>query len=946
MPTFRQDPKLGTMVPLMKTDDYNDQSVTEKKLKDGNITTRKLADGSVTTAKIADGNVTTQKIADGSVSNEKLQDDSITNEKLAENSITKDKLKDNTIGVEKLDPELRHTINAATGLPENLVETIQNVDDTLKDHQSQLDDKQSQIDDKQQQITANDEDISLLQTRSTQIEETIKSIAATGSASQATAVTYDNKKSGLKAINAQAAIDEVDSKLSDLSAEASFHFNEGHNDNYNIIFPIKKGNRYLVISTYDGVSINTTKDFSTNIQSIKQNEVFVATENANGIRGWINNATRSGDITIYSGIKVDIFSVQGSIDNLANTKFDKSSIAQETGQSEDKVMSQKAVSSKLSDLSAEASFHFNEGHNDNYNIIFPIKKGNRYLVISTYDGVSINTTKDFSTNIQSIKQNEVFVATENANGIRGWINNANKSGDITIYSGLNAAFVSISDEIAKNEDSISKNTQDIDEITRNIGSSQVFEFNKGHNDYYNIAFPIKKGNKYLVVSTYDGITINTTNDFSGYLQTGIANNKVFVADQDANGIRGYINNATSNGDITIYSGLNISEPTFKKSLFTIGDSLCDTGVWQTHLANLKDMVFDQSINKGQFPISYGGTTTGYIASNSGINRARNLVEVSKKQPVDYVIIENINDRFYVDGKISDSAWMINQTLIPHSTFDTEEEANSYIENLSSILSSIASDKRLKGSVIVVNSKSTTRNAYKLTVTSKAIIDGDITITDSNGMVRSVRVTTDMEITDIASEIARYNFGSGWDTSDNKDGSVTISYYTTPDKTFSFNSNNTGVNVTIEEDYNVVSTKRYFTGYSSSEWEDTTKWVSYINLYQLYKGMLEYLKSNLPNAKIYWLIPTTFTLGFNGTEYANSDGSFNMEKYKESTYYKQMQKLFDCQKEVAKYYDIPILDMEEYSNINLFNAYEFYYANDVHPKANGYRRWAETISKIL
>ena len=31
MPTFRQDPKLGTMVPLMKTDDYNDQSVTEKK---------------------------------------------------------------------------------------------------------------------------------------------------------------------------------------------------------------------------------------------------------------------------------------------------------------------------------------------------------------------------------------------------------------------------------------------------------------------------------------------------------------------------------------------------------------------------------------------------------------------------------------------------------------------------------------------------------------------------------------------------------------------------------------------------------------------------------------------------------------------------------------------------------------------------------------------------
>jgi hypothetical protein len=208
MPTFRQDPKLGTMVPLMKTDDYNDQSVTEKKLKDGNITTRKLADGSVSN----------EKLADGSVSNEKLADGSVTNEKIAVSSITKDKLKDNTIGVEKLDPELRQTINAATGLPENLVETIQNVDETLKEHQSQLDDKQSQIDDKQQQITANDEDISLLQTRSTQMEETIKGIAATGGASQATAVTYDNEKSGLTALNAQAAIDETNTKLSDLLA--------------------------------------------------------------------------------------------------------------------------------------------------------------------------------------------------------------------------------------------------------------------------------------------------------------------------------------------------------------------------------------------------------------------------------------------------------------------------------------------------------------------------------------------------------------------------------------------------------------------------------------------------------------------------------------------------------------------------------------------------------
>lgn len=194
-------------------DEESGESVKESLDKKVNVTdkleTQQIKDGAITNEKMAAGSVGNTNLQDGSVSNEKLEDGSITNEKLAENSITKDKLKDNTIGVEKLDPELRQTINAATGLPKDLVETIQNVDDTLKDHQRQLDDKQSQIDDKQQQITANDEDISLLQTRSTQMEETIKSIAASGGASQATAVTYNNEKSKLTAVNIQSAVDEV-----------------------------------------------------------------------------------------------------------------------------------------------------------------------------------------------------------------------------------------------------------------------------------------------------------------------------------------------------------------------------------------------------------------------------------------------------------------------------------------------------------------------------------------------------------------------------------------------------------------------------------------------------------------------------------------------------------------------------------------------------------------
>jgi lysophospholipase L1-like esterase len=252
-------------------DEESGESVKESLDKKVNVTdeltTQQIKDGAITNEKMAADSVGNTNLQDGSVSNEKLEDESITNEKLAENSITKDKLKDNTIGVEKLDPELRQTINAATGLPENLVETIQNVDDTLKDHQSQLDDKQSQIDDKQQQITANEEDISLLQTRSTQMEETIKSIAATGGASVANTVAYTNTTSGLISVNAQGAIDELAAK-------------------------------------------NKSQDET---MSTKADKSEVNTELAK--------------------------------------KFDKESILQESGEAEDKVISQKAISTKLNSLS-------------------------------------------------------------------------------------------------------------------------------------------------------------------------------------------------------------------------------------------------------------------------------------------------------------------------------------------------------------------------------------------------------------------------------------------------------------------------------------------------------------------------------------------------------------------------------------------------------------------
>lgn len=187
-------------------------SLETKHFANESVTTEKVARKSITKDKLADNAVDASQVVDGSIGNAKLSPDSVTTEKIKDGSVTNEKIADNTLGFGKFDPELRKTIQAATGLPDDLNQMIQDVDQSVKQLHEKDTDLQSQIDDKQQQITANDDDISLLQTRSTQMEEAIKGISASGGASQASAVTYENTESGLDSVTAQGAIDELANK--------------------------------------------------------------------------------------------------------------------------------------------------------------------------------------------------------------------------------------------------------------------------------------------------------------------------------------------------------------------------------------------------------------------------------------------------------------------------------------------------------------------------------------------------------------------------------------------------------------------------------------------------------------------------------------------------------------------------------------------------------------
>ena len=118
-----------------------DQSVDGRVVREGTLETKHLANESVTTDKVARKSITKDKIAEGAVDETLVKDGSIVNSKLSKNavstdkiengSVTNEKLASGTLKIDKFDPELRKAIQAATGLPDNLVRLIQDVDESL-----------------------------------------------------------------------------------------------------------------------------------------------------------------------------------------------------------------------------------------------------------------------------------------------------------------------------------------------------------------------------------------------------------------------------------------------------------------------------------------------------------------------------------------------------------------------------------------------------------------------------------------------------------------------------------------------------------------------------------------------------------------------------------------------------------------------------------------------
>ena len=115
----------------VNTEQVIDESIVNSKLANYSVSTEKIENGSVTNSKMSKDSVDTEQVVNESIVNSKLSKDAVSTEKLQDGSVTNEKMAKDSLTKDKLDPELRKALNAAVGLPDELVTMIQNVDESL-----------------------------------------------------------------------------------------------------------------------------------------------------------------------------------------------------------------------------------------------------------------------------------------------------------------------------------------------------------------------------------------------------------------------------------------------------------------------------------------------------------------------------------------------------------------------------------------------------------------------------------------------------------------------------------------------------------------------------------------------------------------------------------------------------------------------------------------------
>lgn len=319
-----------------------------------------------------------------------------------------------------------------------------------------------------------------------------------------------------------------------------------------------------------------------------------------------------------------------------------------------------------------------------------------------------------------------------------------------------------------------------------------------------------------------------------------------------------------------------------------------------------------------------------------------------------LLIENINDGWFaykqsggsyqVAGSITDDSFMFSQYVDVDNVSASVYEAREYFKtNFTDIVNSVG--KKQKGTIIRINYMTT---SYIMSFSGSAKSDGELVVT-TKGVSKTVSVTNGMTQEDVAKKVYEYAY-EGYDKKINNNV-VTLIAQTKEATIPTIDAGQTGIEVQVLESTSSASTYEWFYGHTESDFTNIDNWKEqYISLYSLYKGIIEYIQENKPNAEIIFVMPSTWNLNYNDAnkdkEYRREDGSYDIVKlYNLSFYLKKEELLRQIQTEVSEFYSIKYVNCHRQCGITPYNISEFYNPGDVHPKQKTYTKWAEEIYKL-
>lgn len=159
------------------------------------------------------------------------------------------------------------------------------------------------------------------------------------------------------------------------------------------------------------------------------------------------------------------------------------------------------------------------------------------------------------------------------------------------------------------------------------------------------------------------------------------------------------------------------------------------------------------------------------------------------------------------------------------------------------------------------------------------------------------------------------------------------------------SGTTGITGTqTQESGASVVVHRYFDSRDIANWNDPSHWyrLNYWNYgYGYLKGVVETLLEAMPKVKIVMLGLANFSQ--NEGELADDLGVDIVAWHTRREHTNSMKEAF---LEVGKKYNLKTIDVDILSGLNPSNWFEFYNPGDVHPKPEGYDRWADVIIREM